>query len=479
MSPEALWEHFLAVSRIPRGSGNEGAVVTYVATVASTAGLPFRIDRAGNIIVKKRGARGPAGVALQSHLDMVCEKREGSPHDFEKDPLVLVRDGPWIKARDTTLGADNGIGVAAMLAIMTSNDIVHPDLELVFTVDEEAGLVGAQSLERQDITSRTLINLDSEEEGTFCIGCAGGIHTELRLEPDFMSVPEDTSAVLVSVSGLTGGHSGVDIHLGRPNAIKLIGRFLHAVDSAYSIHLADLSGGTRHNVIPRDARALIHASPADIGALHNEAAHWNGILKTEYEHADHRVALVLEESSEQAARVLTPESTKTVIRLVQALPHGPLRFNPEWEGVVDTSTNLAVCRFDGDEFLVVTSQRSTTPSSLHDAASQVASIGELAGCTVSHLGAYPAWRPDRNSAILSTCRDVYREITGREPNVKVIHAGLECAVIGEKIKGLDMISLGPTIVGAHSPDERVHIESVARFWDFLLALLERLSAKAC
>jgi dipeptidase D len=478
LSPRVLWRHFQDISGIPRCSGCEAASAGHVAELASRRGLTPRIDQAGNVIVKKPGLRGATCVALQAHLDMVCEKAASSSHDFSRDPIVPGRDGAWVRASGTSLGADNGIGVAAMLAVMTAYDIVHPDLELIFTVEEETGLAGANALDRASFTAKTLINLDTEEEGFFCIGCAGGVNTELVLEPDFMTVPEGTLALRVRVAGLTGGHSGMDIHRGRPNALKLLARFLHAVTGEYDIHLAEISGGTRHNVIPRDAEALIHASPADMGALIQEAAHWNGIFKAEYDLVDDRVALVIEELPFNAPRIIEHEDGLRAIGLLMAMPHGPIRYSAAWEGVVDTSTNLASCRLSGDEILVHTNQRSITPSALHDAASQVASIGALAGCTVTHRDAYPAWRPNPGSPILGLCRDVYMTTTGREPVVGVVHAGLECAVIQERLKGLDMISIGPTIEGAHSPDERVDIQSVERFWTFLVALLARLSAAA-
>ncbi|HPC46949.1 MAG TPA: aminoacyl-histidine dipeptidase [Deltaproteobacteria bacterium] len=477
LSPRSLWEHLREISRIPRCSGHESAVAGHIRDTAARLGLGARVDRAGNVIVKKPGVRGVPPVALQSHLDMVCEKSPGSPHDFMRDPIELVRDGRWIRAKDTSLGADNGIGVAAMLAIMTSENLPHPDLELVFTVEEETGLGGANSIEKGWIGSRTLVNLDSEEEGTLFVGCAGGMHTELSLEADFMSVPEGTSAVALSVSGLLGGHSGIDIHRGRPNAIKVLVRFLDAVFGAYDVHLADISGGTRHNAIPRDARAVCHVNPDDMEALHQEIAHWNGILKSEYDHVDDRCAIHMETPHVQASRVLVPQDARRIVDLLQALPHGPARFCSQWRDVVDTSTNLATCGFIGDILVVTTSQRGITPSAMHDIASQISSVGTLAGCTVNRGGAYPAWRPDPSSPILKACTEVYRGLTGKDPRVKVVHAGLECAVLGERIEGLDMISFGPTIEAAHSPDERVDIDSVARFWDFLTGLLTFLSRR--
>ncbi|HPI92463.1 MAG TPA: aminoacyl-histidine dipeptidase [Deltaproteobacteria bacterium] len=477
LNPQPLWRHFHKVSQIPRESGNEAGIAEHIRRLAGELGLACKTDDAGNIIARKPGTRGSSPVALQSHLDMVCEKETETTHDFGSDPIRLVRDGGWVRADGTTLGADNGIGVAAMLAVMEGRDLVHPDLELIFTVEEETGLTGAHMLSRGSFSATTLLNLDSEEEGTFIIGCAGGMDTRLDLELDFMTVPEETQAILVRVGGLQGGHSGTDIHRGLGNAIKLLARFLHATCPAYGFSLASIRGGSKHNAIPRDAEAVIHVDPSDIDALRQEAVHWNTILREELKHTDDGVALVLEELERPAPRVVEPEGASRILNLLQALPHGPLHFDQGLDNTVVTSTNLAVCSFDGDNFVVTTSQRSIIGSALHDMASQVASTGELAGCGVTHCHGYPAWRPSRSSPILNTCTSLFSDLTKREPKVNVIHAGLECAIIGEKIQDLDMISFGPTIERPHSPHERVNIESVESFWVFLTALLRRMAGR--
>lgn len=473
LAPRSLWRHFRDISGIPRESGNEAGIAEHVASFARNLGLTCRTDGAGNVIVKKAGARGFPAIALQSHLDMVCERDTDSVHDFHTDPIRLIRDGGWIRAAGTSLGADNGIGVAAMLALMEDENLVHPPLELIFTVEEETGLTGAHALSRGSFSANTLINLDSEEEGTFIIGCAGGMDTRLDLELDFMTVPEGTRGLVLKIGGLKGGHSGVDIHRGLGNAIKLLARFLHATHPVYGFYLASIRGGSKHNAIPRNAEAVIHAEPSDIDALRQEAVHWNNILHNELKDADDDVALVLEELDHSAPRVVEPSDASRVLHLLQALPHGPLHVDHARGCTVLTSTNLAICTFEGDSLVVTTSQRSIAGSALHDAAEQVASVGELAGCEVRHGHGYPAWKPDFSSPILRTCTTLFSDLYGREPKVSVIHAGLECAVIGEKIQNLDMISFGPTVEQPHSPHERVHIESVGRFWDYLVALLRR------
>lgn len=476
LDPKGLWRNFWEISQIPRESGNEYAVAEFICNKARGLGLPCRMDESRNVFVQKPGVSGVAPLALQSHTDMVCEKDQSKLHDFKADPIKLLRNGSWISADGTTLGADNGIGVAAMLAIMEDSSLVHPDLELVFTAEEETGLAGAYRLTRGSFSASTLINLDSEEDGSFYVGCAGGMNTELILELDFMSVPENSIALAVRITGLKGGHSGGDIHRGLGNAIKLLTRFLQATYSAYGFHLASIEGGSKHNAIPREAQAVIHVEVPDIDALRQEAVHWNNIIRNEYKEIDDGVALILEELEHSAPRVLEPHDARKVFNLLQALPHGPLHIDQRLYNTVVTSTNLAICSFKGDNFVVTTSQRSIILSALHDMAAQVASVGELAGCKVNQGNGYPAWKPDPSSKILKSCTSLYSDMFKRDPLVKVIHAGLECAVIAEKIHNLDMISFGPTIEQPHSPNERVDINSVGRFWDYLVALLRRLAS---
>ncbi len=477
LHPQSLWRNFWEISQIPRESGNESKVSEYILCKAKTLGMDCRLDETHNVIVRKPGITGFTPIALQAHTDMVCEKDRDTEHDFNNDPILLVRDGSWIRAGHTTLGADNGIGVAAMLAIMEDPALIHPHLDLLFTAEEETGLTGAYNLSRGSFSAPALINLDSEEEGTFYIGCAGGMDTELILEPDFTTVPENTVPVGVKITGLRGGHSGVDIHQGLANAIKLLNRFLHATYEAYGFHLVSIRGGNKHNAIPREAEAVIHISRPDIDALKREAVHWNNIFRSEFSLIDDGVTLTLEELDQSTHRVIEPEDTAKILNLLQAIPHGPLKIDPKLDNTVVTSTNLAVCSFKLDNFVVTTSQRSITQSALHDMASQVASVGELAGCRVNKGNSYPAWKPDLSSPLLKKCTGLYHELLHKEPMVKIIHAGLECAVIGERIKGLDMISFGPTIEQPHSPNERVNIDSVERFWHYLLALLRQLAGK--
>ncbi|HON37216.1 MAG: aminoacyl-histidine dipeptidase [Desulfomonilia bacterium] len=476
LKPEGLWRYFNEISLIPRESRHEGRIRDYIAGEAGRLGLRHTVDRAGNIVVYKPGERPGRAVILQSHLDMVCEKDEGTPHDFQKDPIRLVRNGDWIGAQGTTLGADNGIGVAAMLALMEDPSAAHPDLELLFTIDEETGLTGANLLDTGLLSGRTLINLDSEEDGVFIIGCAGGRSTHLSLDVSFQDVSEDLTKVLVKVADLTGGHSGTDIHRGRGNAIKLLARFLKDVPSTIPLRLASFSGGSKHNVIPREAQAGILVRREDIESLRELADRATVVYHGELSGIDDGVkVLIQEEGPALGLQAAEPGDTARLLDLVHALPHGVMSMNPSMEGLVITSSNLAVCRFAGQRFDILTSQRSIYTSSLWDVSEMVASIARLAGARAEKLHDYPAWRPDMNSQVLDISRRVYTGLFGEEPRVEVIHAGLECAVFAEKMPGIDMISLGPTIEQAHSPSERVLAPTVKKMWVLLTAILNRLT----
>lgn len=476
LKPEGLWRYFNEISLIPRESRHERRIREYIAGEAGRLGLRHAVDRAGNIVVYKPGERSGRAVILQSHLDMVCEKDEGTLHDFQKDPIRLIRSGDWISAQETTLGADNGIGVAAMLALMENPSTTHPDLELLFTIDEETGLTGANLLDTALLSGRTLINLDSEEDGVFIIGCAGGRSTHISLDVPFQAVREDLVPLLVKVTDLTGGHSGTDIHRGRGNAIKLLTRFLKDVPSTIPFCLASFSGGSKHNVIPREAQAGILVRREDIEPLRDLAARAGVVYHGELSGIDNGVKLLLQEEDPAPGRqAAATEEAARLLDLVHALPHGVMSMNPSMEGLVITSTNLAVCRFAGSGFDILTSQRSIYTSSLWDVSEMIASVARLAGARAEKLHDYPAWRPDMDSQVLDISRRVYTGLFGKEPGVEVIHAGLECAVFAEKMPGIDMISLGPTIEQAHSPSERVSVPTVEKMWVLLTALLNRLA----
>ncbi|HQG31158.1 MAG TPA: aminoacyl-histidine dipeptidase [Deltaproteobacteria bacterium] len=475
LKPERLWHYFEEISKIPRESKHEGMIREYIVRTAGRLGLRNVVDAAGNVVVYKPGTGSGGTVILQSHLDMVCEQNEGVSHDFRKDPIRLVRDDGWIHAEGTTLGADNGIGVAAMLAVMEDGTLVHPDLEFLFTIDEETGLTGANMLDAGLFTGRTLINLDSEEDGTLFIGCAGGKNTDISLDVSFEDAPAGLVPAAVKVTGLLGGHSGTDIHRGRGNAVKLLVRLLKGAAQILPYRLVDLSGGSKHNVIPREAFALILLKPEDFGRLEELARGMSGTFAAELSGIDDNVRVIVGQETLSERQAVSDSDAALILDLLHGLPHGVMQMNEARGNFVVTSTNLAICRMEGSRLYVLTNQRSAYRSSIEDVSEMAASIGRLAGAHVTKAHDYPAWRPDFQSRVLRISKEVYEGLFGRQPEVRVIHAGLECAVFGEKIPGLDMISLGPTIEQAHSPSERVLIGAVENMWVFLAGLLKRLA----
>jgi dipeptidase D len=477
LEPGPLWEHFLAISRIPRCSRNEEEVRDYVLEVAARSGCTHETDPTGNTVVRKKAAPGMESrpvVVLQSHLDMVCEKNKDTVHDFAKDPIRWKRDGDWIGAEGTTLGADNGIGVAAQLALIEAKDVAHGPLEFLFTVDEETGLTGATGLAAGMLEGRTLINLDSEDEHTIYIGCAGGQDTVLALPLDTEAVPAALKAASIRVGGLQGGHSGLEIDRGRGNAIKLLARFLAKKASLLQVRVAHIDGGSKRNAIPRECDAVVCLPQANLEALKKAAREFEGVCKEEYGIQDPGVSVrVAEEGFEAPDGLLRPELQDRLLDLLVCLPHGVITMSPHIPGLVQTSTNLAVINSDEGAIVISTSQRSSVATELVTASDTVAAAGRLAGAHIHHGEGYPGWKPNPDSPVLGKAKAVYPSLFGKEPNVTAIHAGLECGIIGDRFPGMDMISFGPTITGAHSPDERVDVTSVKRFWELLVAMLER------
>jgi dipeptidase D len=472
LEPAAVWEHFDRLRQIPRCSGREAAVCLHILELADSRGIESASDEAGNLLLRQPGAEGRPTVVLQGHLDMVCEKNADSQHDFEQDPIELERDGDWITARGTTLGADNGIGVAMALAVLDET-VELPPLEILLTVDEETGLTGALSLGEDFLTGRLMLNLDSEEEGVFYIGCAGGQNTSLTRFAEREEPPPRASAVRLDVSGLKGGHSGLDIHLGLANAVKLLVRFLDEHLGSPELRLASIDGGKMHNAIPREASAVVVGPERLVRAVSRRAEEFSGIFASEYHDVDPDVRLEATEAPVPDS-VLTPALAGAFLSMLHAMPNGVVAVSRTVPGLVETSTNLAVVKCSKERLDVLTSQRSSVASSLQDIAGRVRSVGRLAGFTCTHDSAYPAWPPDPDSDLLTLCLRVAREVSGREPEVKAIHAGLECGLIGEKYPGMDMVSFGPDIRGAHSPKERVRIGSVARTYELLLAVLREI-----
>lgn len=476
LEPRRLWSLFAELAAIPRPSKHEERVRDWVRRHAERAGFAMEADATGNLVVRVPASAGreDAGtVILQSHLDMVCEKNQDVAHDFLRDPLRLELDGEWLRARGTTLGADNGIGVAAALAAALDPAVSHGPLELLFTVDEETGLTGAQGLDATLLRGRTLLNLDSEEDGTIFVGCAGGADCQLVLEPA-RERPRGQTAVAIAVRGLRGGHSGLNIHANRGNAVKLLVRALTALERAGVAHeLASLSGGAKHNAIPREADAVIAIEPAAVPRVRQVVAAMLDEARGELAGVDGGLSLAVF-SVDLPEAVLAESSRRTLVDLLAVLPHGVLAMSRELPGLVETSSNLAVVTGDGSRLRIVTSSRSSVMPSLRAVVGSIRAAGRLAGADVTTHDGYPGWKPNLASPALAVVREVYAELWGKEPEVTAVHAGLECGLLGEKVPGLDMVSFGPQIEGAHSPDERVHVPSVARFFAALGRVLGRL-----
>ncbi|MFW5689688.1 MAG: aminoacyl-histidine dipeptidase [Spirochaetota bacterium] len=477
---------FEQIDRIPRCSKNEARVGAWLLEWAEEHGFAAERDETGNVLIRVPAAPEQTDaptLVLQGHMDMVCEKTPDSSHNFETDPIPVITDGEWLHAEDTTLGADNGIAVALALALAES-DVPHPPLEILVTVEEETGLTGAQKLGENWLTGRQLLNIDSEDEGIFTVGCAGGRDTTFSLKIE----QEDLSSELVVgelvISGLQGGHSGVDIHLGRANANVLLVRALRALRgeipeeargqfgellSPSEVRLASLRGGNAHNAIPRDAAAVI-AFPAASEVRTRSAIESIGeVFRAEYGSLEPALQLSLRSAS-TPAHIMTPDSEQRLLDFLAAMPHGVIRMSSDVPGLVETSTNFATVRMNNDSVQVKTSQRSSYRSRLGEIAGRLESLARLAGASVSSESSYPPWEPHMESELLGRAVEAYKDALGKEPVVEVIHAGLECGVIGAKYPEMQMISFGPTIQNPHSPDERMNIPSLEKTCRFVEAL---------
>jgi dipeptidase D len=476
LEPKDLWKHFGALAAIPRGSTKEAAAREYVLAQARRLGLDASTDAAGNVIVRKParpGLESAPVTALQGHLDMVCEKNEDTVHNFETDPIKVVRDGDWIKAAGTTLGADNGIGVAAGLAMMDAKNVNHGALEFVFTIDEETGLTGAVEFKPGVLKAKYLLNLDSEDIGVVTIGCSGGINTTARRKVA-LHPPKGSAAFRVKVTGLKGGHSGVDIHLGRGNGLRVMGGLLQRLLEHLAVEIADVKGGSAHNAVPREASAVIVIDgPAREAELKSLVAGYQDEIRIALGAFDPGLSIEVSGVA-KPEKVFDAAGASRVADLLACMPHGVLAMSPDIPGLVQTSTNLATISVKGDEVEIVTSQRSAIESSINAAAHLVATVCKLAGFEAKHAGGYPGWKPEPKSELLRKLQDAHTGLFGKPMKVEAIHAGLECGVIGEKYPGMEMASFGPTIKDVHSPNEKVQISTVVDFWKYLCVALEKM-----
>lgn len=475
LEPKPLWRYFLELSAIPRGSKNEAAAAAWVLAQGKALGLQAEQDAVGNVLLRKPGTAGKEGrpaVALQCHVDMVCEKNEGTPHDFTRDPIRVRRDGDVLRATGTTLGADNGIGVAAGLAVMAARDLAHPPLELLVTIDEETGLTGANGLQGGWLRAATLLNLDSEEEGELTIGCAGGMDTVARRRLAIEAAPAGLLALRLKVAGLKGGHSGIDIAAGRGNSIRILAQVLAAVRERHGLRLVSVAGGNKRNAIPREASATVLCEPGRRAALEADVARLAGEWRAALGAFDPNLAVTLEAGA--AGAPMSEADARAVVGLLLAGPHGVEAMSPDIAGLVQTSTNMGLVETKDGAVEVNFLTRSSIDASKHALAARVAAAAGVAGFEASHSGGYPGWKPEPGSRIVKLVDEVHRELTGKPMAIKAIHAGLECGLIGEKYPGMEMASIGPSMWDVHTPDEHVSIPSVASFWTLLTAVLARL-----
>jgi len=474
---KTILDYFEQINANPRCSKNEAQVGRWLEQWAAAKQLAAQKDAAGNLLIKVPATAGfekAPIIIIQGHMDMVCEKTPDSTHDFTNDPIRHIIEGDWLRADNTTLGADNGIAIALALALAGDENVAHPPLELLFTVDEETGLNGAKELAPGFIEGRVLLNVDSETEGVFTVGCAGGRHTHISRRLTFNSQAENSRFFAVKISGLHGGHSGIDIIKQRASANKILARTLHRLSGACHIRLVSINGGSAHNAIARDAAAVFACDPAGIETLEETISAFERTVRTEYETVESSLAISLSPmaTDSQNKTALSAADTRAVINLLLSLPHGVLGMAAAFNNLVETSNNLATVALTDETLSILTSQRSLTVSRLDEATAAVKAIAELAGADVRTDSEYPPWTPDLQSALLERCGGVYEKVFGQKARVQSVHAGLECAIIGAKYPGMDMISFGPNLRDPHSPSEGLYIPSLGKVWQFMTALLE-------
>lgn len=474
LEPTALWQYFAALNAVPRPSKKEARVIAFMKAFGENLGLETHIDQIGNVIIKKPATPGmehKQTVILQSHLDMVHQKNAETIFDFDSQGIEMRVDGDWVKANGTTLGADNGIGVAAIMAVLSSTDIAHPALEAFFTIDEETGMTGAKEMDAQLLSGSILLNLDTEDDDELSVGCAGGIDTNtFYTYKEVAANPADT-CFQINIKGLLGGHSGMDIDKGRGNANKWMARILWELQQVQQIHLHDFDGGSLRNAIPREASATVSCSNPTLfeQTLQAIIAVFKNEFKSIEPHFDIKAAIITSSS-----QVMDATDFDKILRTLCAVHNGVYRMSPEIEGLVEASSSLARVIIKDGKFLTQSLQRSSVESTKKEVSMALRCAFENMGATVEQSGDYPGWQPNMNSPILQTMTSLYRELFHEEPKVKACHAGLECGLLGEKLPGVDMISFGPNIRAAHSPDEKVQISSVQKFWQYYIASLQQI-----
>lgn len=479
LKPATLWKNFAGICSVPHPSKKEEKIREFLINFGKEHKLETIVDDTGNVIMRKPatpGMENRKGVVLQGHIDMVPQKNSDIEHDFEKDPIEAYIDGEWVKARGTTLGSDNGIGVAAAMAVLESKDIQHGPVEALFTVDEETGMTGAFGLKPGLLKGDILINMDSEDEGELYIGCAGGIDTIMKFHYSEVPVEPASVAYKISITGLKGGHSGLDIALGRGNSNKIIHRLFYNAGKEFGLRIANIEGGSLRNAIPREAFAIITIPENRKTEFENYVKDYELLIKDELGKVEPNFAIKLENAT-MPGSLIDKETQDNLVKSVYGCPNGVIGMISDMPGVVETSTNLAIVKSDNGVIELCTLQRSSVNSKKDDLATMVRCVFELAGAEVQHSGSYPGWNPNFESPILETMKQVYNNKFGKIPEVKIIHAGLECGLIGDVYPGMDLISFGPTIKNPHSPDEMVNIKTVEMFWDFLVETLVNVPVK--
>jgi len=479
LEPKVVWENFYKLTQVPRPSKKEEKIQAFMMNFGNSLGLVTEKDSIGNVVIRKPatpGMENRKGIVFQGHLDMVPQKNNGTVHDFENDPIDAWIDGEWVRARGTTLGADNGMGVACAMAVLAAKNLVHGPLEALFTCDEETGMTGALGLKPGWLKGEILLNMDSEEEGELYVGCAGGINADIEFEYDEVIVPQGVTPLKLVISGLRGGHSGLEINQGRGNANKLIIRFLKFATRELDARLAEINGGGMRNAIPREAYAVVLVPDDNVAQLKSAVSKYESIFKYELGAIEPNLSFKIEET-EIPESLIEERVQDDLIDAAYACPNGVIRMSDAMEGLVETSTNLSTIKSRKGVIFVKCLLRSSVESAKNDLVEMVDSVFALGGAMVSFDGDYPGWKPNMDSQILALMKEIYKNKFGRTPQVLGIHAGLECGILGAAYPNWDMISFGPTMRSPHSPDERVNIPSVLKFWDFLVEILKNTPLK--
>lgn len=479
LQPKEVFENFYSLTRIPRPSKKEAQVIAFMKKFGEDLGLETIVDAAGNVIIRKPATPGyenRKGVILQAHLDMVPQKNADTVHDFEKDPIETYVDNGWVRAKGTTLGADDGLGAAAAMGVLAAKNLEHGPIEGLFTIDEETGMTGANKLEPGVLKGDILLNMDSETEGELYVGCAGGIDTNAYWTPKMEEVPADMAAFRLIVKGLKGGHSGMDINLGRGNANKIMNTLLIIASQKHGVRLCDINGGSLRNAIPRESFATVIVPAAKTDKLKKLVDEYNVAVKEQYAEAEPDLLVAIEDA-EMPKTVIDNKTFKNMMEAIAKYPNGVIGMSKDFEGTVETSTNLALVKLEDGKIVTCSLQRGLVDDLKDQLAANIREVLEAHGAKAESTGSYHGWKPNIDSPILATMKKVYNDKFGKEPKVMVIHAGLECGILGAKYPNWDMISFGPTLVHPHSPDEALLIESVTPFWEFLVETLKNVPEK--